>query len=197
MLIFFMTLLPSANNNDNPHTSSHKGYLKTIRWETSRDCQYSSGTKLVWTRKQLISLNATQNTTTLALNTPVESHNHVLLAVLFLYHHMFGQHHLNVLSGRETITCLGPTVFERRVIFLWVQLRMSFPQFHFFHFIPKFQTWSDVLHQDIVSFLSPQTSADIIHLSGCKSGVISQIQRLNQLLRWKSDTLHFKYTILT
>ena len=90
MLIFFMTLLSSATNNDNPHTSSHsrrwsshKGYLNTIRWETSRDCQYSSGTKLVWTRKQLISLNTTQNTTTLALSTPVESNNHVILAVLF------------------------------------------------------------------------------------------------------------------
>lgn len=49
-----------------------KGYLKTIRWETSRDCQYSSGTKLVWTRPQLTSLNTTQNTTTLVCSTPEE-----------------------------------------------------------------------------------------------------------------------------
>lgn len=30
-----------------------EGYLKTMRCATSSDCQYSSGTKLVWTRKQL------------------------------------------------------------------------------------------------------------------------------------------------
>lgn len=37
----------------------HEGYLKTMRCATSSDCQYSSGTKLVWTRKQLSVRNAT------------------------------------------------------------------------------------------------------------------------------------------
>lgn len=48
-----------------------RGYLKTIRWETSSDCQYSSGTKLVWTRRQLTRRKITEKSTMLTPKKPV------------------------------------------------------------------------------------------------------------------------------
>lgn len=46
--------MDNVYGNNNPQKRSDrveehkvKGYLKTMRWETSKDCQYSSGTKLL------------------------------------------------------------------------------------------------------------------------------------------------------
>lgn len=70
------------------------------------------------------------------------------------------------------------TIVKTTFIFLGVQLRFSFPQFHIFSFVSKSKACSNVLHQAILSLgQSAQSAANILNLSvQSKSVVISHYQ---------------------
>lgn len=105
------------------------------------------------------------------------------------WHHHFHHRSAQVLN----ITYKDLTAVQRRFILLRVQLRFSFPQFHIFHFIPKFQTRSELLHQDILSVGS--CAANTVHLSGCEAGVFRFRSGVNSSTQ--INTLNSKYTRLT
>lgn len=73
------------------------------------------------------------------------------------------RHHTLFILWSCSLIFKSPTADQRTLIFFGVKEGFSFPQFHIFHFTPKLQTWSDVLHQDILSLgLSPQPAASIV-----------------------------------